>query len=66
MLKKAPFLQKNFSKRTFMPRNNNNREIKYSEAIREALELSMKKNKSVILLALGQDDPKGIFGTTTN
>ena len=66
MLKKAPFLQKNFSKRTFMPRNNNNREIKYSEAIREALELSMKKNKSVILLALGQDDPKGIFGTATN
>ena len=49
-----------------MPKKNIKREIKYSEAIREALYFSMKKNKSVILLALGADDPKGIFGTTKN
>tara|TARA_B100000686_G_scaffold354338_1_gene464031 strand:- start:1339 stop:2409 length:1071 start_codon:yes stop_codon:yes gene_type:complete len=47
-----------------MPKEIHNRQIKYSEAIREALIISMKKNKSVILLALGVDDPKGIFGTT--
>ena len=47
-------------------KNSHHRKIKYSEAIREALNISMTKDKSVILLALGVDDPKGIFGTTIN
>lgn len=40
------------------------RKLKYSEAINEALTISMKQNKKVIVLGLGCDDPKGIFGTT--
>ncbi len=40
------------------------RKLKYSQAINEALVLSMSKNKRVIVLGLGSDDPKGIFGTT--
>ena len=40
------------------------RKLKYSQAINEALVLSMNKNKRVIVLGLGSDDPKGIFGTT--
>mgnify|MGYP006081380249 CR=1 FL=1 len=40
------------------------RKITTAESIREALVLSMKKNKNVILIGLGVDDPKGIFGTT--
>ena len=42
------------------------RKITTAESIREALVLSMKKNKNVILIGLGVDDPKGIFGTTKN
>ena len=34
------------------------------QAINEALVQSMKKNKNVLLIGLGVDDPKGIFGTT--
>ncbi len=40
------------------------RNLHFSEAIKEALILSMKKNKNVLLVGLGVDDPKGIFGTT--
>lgn len=36
------------------------------QAINEALTLSMKRNKNVLLIGLGVDDPKGIFGTTKN
>ena len=36
----------------------------YADAIKEALKLSIKRDKKVILLGLGVDDPKGIFGTT--
>ena len=36
----------------------------YSEAINDALTYSIKKDKKVILMGLGVDDPKGIFGTT--
>ncbi len=39
---------------------------KFSEAINEALDLSMRKDKKVILMGLGVDDPKRIFGTTKN
>ena len=40
--------------------------ITVADSIKEALVLSMKKNKNVLLIGLGVDDPKGIFGTTTN
>mgnify|MGYP001246483166 CR=1 FL=1 len=40
--------------------------IKSFEAINEALVMCMKRNKNVILIGLGVDDPKGIFGTTKN
>ena len=36
----------------------------FSKSINEALEQSMKKNKNVIIIGLGVDDPKGVFGTT--
>lgn len=39
---------------------------KYSEVIRETLDYNLKKNKKIILMGLGVDDPKGIFGTTLN
>ena len=42
------------------------RVIRTFEAINEALLMSMKKNKKIILIGLGVDDPKGIFGTTKN
>lgn len=38
--------------------------ITYSEAINRALIEAIKKNNKVIILGLGVDDPKGIFGTT--
>jgi pyruvate dehydrogenase E1 component beta subunit len=41
-----------------------NREIKYFEAIREAIDLSMHNDPSVYVIGLGVPDPKGIFGTT--
>ena len=38
--------------------------IRYSDAILEAIDESMKKNSSVVLMGLGITDPKAIFGTT--
>jgi len=38
--------------------------ITYGEAIREALQIAMSVDDSVICYGLGADDPKGIFGTT--
>ena len=43
---------------------NKKKDIFFAEAINEALVMSMKKNKNVLLIGLGVDDPKGIFGTT--
>ena len=40
------------------------RNISVADSIKEALVLSMKRNKNVLLIGLGVDDPKGIFGTT--
>ena len=40
------------------------RVLTYSEAIHEALEQEMSRDKNVIVLGLGVDDPKGILGTT--
>ena len=42
------------------------REISFSESIKEALEQTLSRDKSVIIMGLGVDDPKGIFGTTLN
>lgn len=42
------------------------KETYFFEAVRQAQELCMKRDKSVILLGLGVDDPKGVFGTTLN
>lgn len=42
------------------------RTITFAEAINEALSQMMSKDKNIILLGLGVDDPKGIFGTTKN
>ena len=36
----------------------------FSEAINEAITMSIKKDDKVIVIGLGADDPKGIFGTT--
>jgi len=41
-----------------------NREIKFYEAIHEAIDQSMAHDSSVYLMGLGVSDPKGIFGTT--
>ena len=35
--------------------------LNYNTAIREAIEQSIK-NKKIILMGLGVDDPKGVFG----
>ena len=42
------------------------KKIHYYEAIKQALKISLKKNKKVLLIGLGVDDPKGVFGTTLN
>lgn len=38
--------------------------LTYSQAVREALEQSMAKDGSIILIGEGVPDPKGVFGTT--
>ena len=43
-----------------------NRNINFTDAITEAMILSMKKQKNVICYGLGIDDPKRIFNTTKN
>lgn len=40
------------------------RKLKFFEAINEAISQSMIRNNKVIVIGLGSDDPKGIFGTT--
>ena len=40
------------------------RKITYGDAIKEAMEIAMLKDESVICYGLGVDDPKRIFGTT--
>lgn len=42
------------------------KKITYADAIKDALQTSIKNDKKVVLLGLGVDDPKGIFGTTKN
>ena len=40
------------------------RELKYFQAIQEALDLSLAKDSNVYVMGLGVPDPKGVFGTT--
>jgi acetoin:2,6-dichlorophenolindophenol oxidoreductase subunit beta len=40
------------------------RELKFSEAVREAIDLCMERDPSVYFMGLGATDPKAIFGTT--
>jgi pyruvate dehydrogenase E1 component beta subunit len=40
------------------------RQLKFSEAIREATDQAMERDPSVYIVGLGVPDPKGIFGTT--
>lgn len=42
------------------------KEVFFYEAIRQAQDICMRRDKSVVILGLGVDDPKGIFGTTLN
>lgn len=44
----------------------NNRVIKYSEAVREGLDLCLGRDHSVFVIGPGVPDPKGVFGTTLN
>lgn len=41
-----------------------NRDLKFFEAINEAIDLCMAKDPAVYIMGLGVPDPKGIFGTT--
>jgi acetoin:2,6-dichlorophenolindophenol oxidoreductase subunit beta len=41
-----------------------NRQLKYSEALREALDLALQRDPRVYVLGLGVPDPIGVFGTT--
>jgi len=38
------------------------RKIKYFQAIKEAQTQLLQKDKSVMIMGLGVNDPKGIFG----
>ena len=40
--------------------------LKYNASIREAMEQSITRDKKIILMGLGIDDPSGVFGTTLN
>lgn len=40
------------------------RELKYFQALNEAVDLCMARDASVYIMGLGVPDPKGIFGTT--
>lgn len=42
------------------------RQIKFVEAINEAMHVAMKLDSTVICYGLGVNDPKAIFGTTSN
>jgi pyruvate/2-oxoglutarate/acetoin dehydrogenase E1 component len=40
------------------------RDLRYHEAIHEALDLCLARNPAVYVMGLGVPDPKGVFGTT--
>ena len=42
------------------------KKITFANAINQAIESAIKKDNKVVLMGLGVDDPKGVFGTTLN
>lgn len=58
----------NFQKIQIVKKNymHNKKIITYAEAINEALNLSLKKDKNLLCFGLGVGDPKEVFGTTKN
>src|SRR5215510_4386700 len=42
-----------------------NRQLKFAEAIHEAIEICLERDRSTYLMGLGVPDPIGVFGTTT-
>jgi acetoin:2,6-dichlorophenolindophenol oxidoreductase subunit beta len=40
------------------------RELKFYEAVHEALDIALERDPRVYVMGLGVPDPKGIFGTT--
>ena len=64
---KVPSLQMNLSIRMYMPKSNTSaRSITYASAINEATMQLMAEDDSVFVLGIGVDDPRGIYGTTSN
>ena len=64
---KVPSLQMNLSTRMYMPKSNRrDRSITYASAINEATRQLMAQDDSVFVLGIGVDDPRGIYGTTSN
>ena len=64
---KARFLQMTRFIRMYMPKSNRrDRSITYASAINEATRQLMAQDDSVFVLGIGVDDPRGIYGTTSN
>jgi pyruvate/2-oxoglutarate/acetoin dehydrogenase E1 component len=40
------------------------RQLQFTDALREALDLALERDRRVYVMGLGVPDPKGIFGTT--
>ena len=38
--------------------------LSYNQAVKEATEQEMERDKSVVIMGIGVDDPRGIYGTT--
>ena len=64
MQKMTSFLKFLHYKRMFMP--SKHRIISASQAILEATDQFMEKDGNLVLIGEGINDPKGIFGTTSN
>src|SRR5260221_13989264 len=41
-----------------------NRQLKFAEAINEAIDVCLERDRSTYLMGLGVPDPIGVFGTT--
>ena len=42
------------------------KKLTFAKAINASIEAAIKKDKKVVLIGIGVDDPKGVFGTTLN
>ena len=42
-----------------------NRQLKFAEAINEAIDICLERDRSTYLMGLCVPDPIGVFGTTT-